>query len=390
MWESSVIEQEDVLKMPAAYDREFRSETLNMIMRAPRNSLYSRCNYVTQQLREQEISIGINTLLRWSNLDSLDRTFTRKSSKPVRTTANIEKIANLIERTNGRMSIRRMAQETRMSYKTVWNIVRKDLKMYPYKLQKGQELTEHQMHERREFCKKMLNNIRNDPDYHRKIVFSDETSKQSSSPRNSQNTRVLSKSQPHCYYVCKPRSRKVNAICAVNYSLGITGPFFFDKNIDRDEYRKMLQDHLFPSLTECVPVRETRANRDAKSRYLFDNFIFQQDGASVHHTRENIQFIKEKFKTVISLDADIKWPPCSPDLSPLDYWLWGQVKPKCTPTADFEEMKREFTEIIHSINSDTIKRAIDSWPERLRLCLQQNGGRFESHLHRSRRQQTPT
>ncbi|KYM80299.1 hypothetical protein ALC53_09393 [Atta colombica] len=32
---------------------------------------------------------------------------------------------------------------------------------------------------------------------------------------------------------------------------------------------------------------------------------------------------------IISRNADVNWPPCSCDLTPLDYFLWGTVKDEC-------------------------------------------------------------
>ena len=54
---------------------------------------------------------------------------------------------------------------------------------------------------------------------------------------------------------------------------------------------------------------------------------FQQDGAAPHTTRGVLAHLRELFPgKVISKGGDVPWPPRSPDLSPLDFFLWGHLK----------------------------------------------------------------
>ena len=58
-----------------------------------------------------------------------------------------------------------------------------------------------------------------------------------------------------------------------------------------------------------------------------DEMWFQQDGATCHTARETIDLLKETFNdNIISRNGPVNWPPCSCDLTPLDYFLWGYVK----------------------------------------------------------------
>lgn len=36
--------------------------------------------------------------------------------------------------------------------------------------------------------------------------------------------------------------------------------------------------------------------------------------------------------SIISINGDVEWAPRSPDLTPLDFWLWGVLKHKCFQT----------------------------------------------------------
>ncbi len=50
------------------------------------------------------------------------------------------------------------------------------------------------------------------------------------------------------------------------------------------------------------------------------------------------------------------WPPQSPDLTPLDFFLWGHLKNKIfvTPPATIEELKRLITVEIQNITQKTL------------------------------------
>jgi hypothetical protein len=54
---------------------------------------------------------------------------------------------------------------------------------------------------------------------------------------------------------------------------------------------------------------------------------FQQDGASPHYLEEVCKYLNTRFPgRWIGRAAPIACPPRSPDLTPLDFFLWGFVK----------------------------------------------------------------
>ena len=59
------------------------------------------------------------------------------------------------------------------------------------------------------------------------------------------------------------------------------------------------------------------------------NIRFQQDGATCHTAEATLDILCPVFEDrMISRRADAVWPPRSCDLTPLDYYLWGNVKDK--------------------------------------------------------------
>jgi len=54
---------------------------------------------------------------------------------------------------------------------------------------------------------------------------------------------------------------------------------------------------------------------------------FQHDGAPSHYTRHVTQHLNDTFPNRwIGRGGTINWPPRSPDLTPLDFCLWGLMK----------------------------------------------------------------
>ncbi len=71
------------------------------------------------------------------------------------------------------------------------------------------------------------------------------------------------------------------------------------------------------------------------------DIVFQQDNARRHVAKETMEILQEFFGERI-----VKWPPCSPDLSLLDYFLWGYFKNtvyKSEPTT-LEQLKNKIEE----------------------------------------------
>jgi len=54
-----------------------------------------------------------------------------------------------------------------------------------------------------------------------------------------------------------------------------------------------------------------------------DFFVLQQDNASAHRACETIKLLQRETPTFISPD---RWTPNSPNLSPVDYKIWGVMQ----------------------------------------------------------------
>ncbi|GFV69886.1 putative DD41D transposase [Trichonephila clavipes] len=169
---------------------------------------------------------------------------------------------------------------------------------------------------RRRFVEWAQNEIAVVPDFHKRILLSDEAHFWLNGYVNIQNCSIWSEANPQVYVETPLHPEKLTVWCAL-WAGGIIGPYFFKNDEDHnvtvngDRYRAMITNFFIPELN----------NHDVRELW------FQQDGAICHTARATIDLLKDTFgDRLISRFGPVNWPPRSCDLTPLDYFLWGYVK----------------------------------------------------------------
>jgi hypothetical protein len=87
--------------------------------------------------------------------------------------------------------------------------------------------------------------------------------------------------------------------------------------------------------------------------------IFQQDGAPPHWGRIVRDYLDATFPNRwLGRDGPLAWPPQSPDITPLDSFLWGYVKDKvyATKVTVVEDLKTGIRDVITTINRGMLAR----------------------------------
>jgi hypothetical protein len=162
-------------------------------------------------------------------------------------------------------------------------------------------------------------------------------------------------------------SPKVNVWCAMSKNR-LIGPFFFEGDtVNGEKYLSMLQTFFIP---EVRKLRKTRS------------IIFQQDGAPPHFSSDVRQFLDNHFSDRwIGRGGPILWAPRSPDLTPLDFFLWGHVKNNVykSPIKDMNDLKTKIEMEIKSITKETLSNVFSNIVKRMNLCISVDGDHFE-HL----------
>lgn len=270
---------------------------------------------------------------------------------------------------NPHLSIRRAAQQQDIAQKSVQNIL-KQIKFHPYKIYLVQELNDDDFDRRIEFCETMMQRIDAEPNFLFNIVFSDEATFELNGHINRHNCRFWSDNNPHWMLEAKTQyPQKLNVWAGVLNNV-LIGPFFIDGNLTAAKYEDMLRNQILPAIIAIVGEN-------------FERTWFQQDGAPPHFGRNVRNYLNTIFANRwIGRRGTIEWPPRSPDLTPLDYFLWGYLKSKVytTKPQNLDDLSHRILEEAASIPNDYIRSAVSSFYDRLAYCQEVNGGQFEQLL----------
>lgn len=276
-------------------------------------------------------------------------------------------------------SLRTVAVQTGISHETV----RKALKMHklhPYKMQILQELYDDDFDRRIEFCEFMSRQVNAIPNILPNICFSDECSFFLNGNVNKQNCRYWSDENPHIFREGHTQyPQKVNVWAGI-LGNAIIGPLFIEGNLTGNLYLNMLEEAIDPLITHEL---ETQVDAEGNSILQEDLLTFQQDGAPPHYFLPVRQWLNDRFPDKwIGRRGPIEWPPRSPDLTPLDFFLWGHLKSIVykTQPADIDDLKRRIAAECRSISGEVFRNVREEFENRLYYCLQENGQHFEQLL----------
>ncbi|GFV55749.1 uncharacterized protein TNCV_755491 [Trichonephila clavipes] len=176
---------------------------------------------------------------------------------------------------------------------------------------------------RRRFVEWAQNEIAVVPDFHKRILFSDEAHFWLNGYVNKQNCRIWSEANPQVY---------------------VETPLHPEKLI--------ITNFFIPELN----------NHDVQELW------FQQDGATCHTARATIDLLKDTLgDRLISRFGPVNRPPRSCDLTPLDYFLWGYVKSLvyADKPQTLDHLEDNIHRVIADIRPQMLEKVIENWTSRL-------------------------
>ncbi|GFU63388.1 DUF4817 domain-containing protein [Trichonephila clavipes] len=95
---------------------------------------------------------------------------------------------------------------------------------------------------------------------------------------------------------------------------------------------------------------------------------FQQNGSTCHTAYATTDLLKDTFgDRLISRFGPVNWPPRSCDLTPLDYFLWGYVKPLVyvDKPQTLNHLEDNICCVIADIRPQKLEKGIENWTSRL-------------------------
>lgn len=307
-----------------------------------------------------------NTILQWVQnfRDQGSVENQARSGRPESSSPREQRVATYFNR-NPRRSLRTAERDLTISRSSIQRILRNRLHMFPYKIQIVQQLEDRDYAARTWFVNWCRQNIQSDCSFLNRIIFSDECVFHVDGKVNKHNVRIWGTENPHEYREELRDSEKVCVWAAMSVN-EIIGPYYFDEPIvNAESYLHLLNNYFLPMLPSLPP-----------------GTLFQQDGAPPHYSREVRALLDEKLPDLwIGRAGSTNWPARSPDLTPLDFFLWGYVKDKVysTRVPNVTQLKRRITSAIRSVHAEVLQNVWKNLDERLNEVVRQNGGHIE-HL----------
>nr|CAH7763917.1 unnamed protein product [Callosobruchus chinensis] len=270
----------------------------------------------------------------------------------VRTVQMEEAVLNEIER-NPETSTRKIAHELNITRVTVWQILRHQ-QLYPY-----------------HFCNWLRNQILRNPNFLSQVSFTDEACFSRNAIINFHNNHVLSVDNPHAFIEHHFQEQFSFNIWAGNIGNHFIGPYFLPHRLIGEQYQRFLV-HLLPELLEEVPLRKRC------------RMWYMHDGAPAHFSLVACQVLNENYPNCwMGRGGPQFWPPRSPDINPLDYFLWGYLNSLVykTPVQNEEDLRNRIVDLCLIIKNTPhiFERVRHSMIRRLNRCIEAGSGHFQ-HL----------
>lgn len=213
----------------------------------------------------------------------------------------------------------------------------------------------------------MLRHRRN-PNFIKSVLWTDESSFSTSGIFNRGITHYWARHNTREFQEIQFQGRQsVNVWCGFVQDQ-IIGPIFYHGVLTGQQYLNFLQNEIEEYVDDF--------------NYQYRNtMVWQHDGAPQHNILHVRNFLNQNYNLWIGKNGTIPWPPRSPNLTPLDFYLWGHLNSKVyeyRPNNLNELQDRINAEIVNINNDRNIFRKIENnLLRRLNLCVNEGGGHIE-------------
>ena len=289
--------------------------------------------------------------------------------RTVRSPANVEAVRQTLN-LNPHSSARRndLPQISRSSFN---RITHRDLKWHAYHIQKRHALQQGDHQRRINFCQWLVNR----PDrFLSDVIIGDEAAFHMNGEVNSWNVRCYAENRNgarNFTYDIPNDQRKLVVWVGLVGDNTIISPFFFHGNVNEDSYLQMINNQVVPELQRYGRGRNGAVLR----KWWF------QDGAPAHRRRDVRDRLQELFPNrVVALGHQPEWPARSPDLTPLDFFLWGYLKEKVyhTVPANLDDLRNRINREVQALRrTRMVRRAVQDMARRAQRCIQLQGAQVE-------------
>lgn len=262
---------------------------------------------------------------------------------------------------NPHASSRQIRQNIGVNRKKIKKILKKhNFRQYRYR--KVQLLHIGDAERRIHFCNWYLQKCAVDRNFFKKVIWTDEVHISSEGIFNRHNNLFWANENPNLTVDRMIQGKfGFNVWCAL-YNCRILCYTLFDGNLTSDGYLHILEENLVEEIANMNEV------------------YFQQDGAPCHNARRVREFLNEHFRdNWLGTNGPVRWPPRSPDLTPLDFFFWGFIKNSIykVKSNNVNELRRRFQNSLRKVTRLHLYNTIKAVEKRCRKCIENNGMQFE-------------
>lgn len=247
---------------------------------------------------------------------------------------------------------------------------------YPYHYTPVHAIEEGDSLRRLDFCRFLLNADIEDPQFLKKILWTDESKFDKDGITNYHNAHFWTPKEDG-----NPNKKRVKGSqrrFSLNVWMGIIdnhliGPYFMPQNLNGECYEEFLREELF-ILMEDLPLSVRK------------NMWYQHDGCPAHYRRGVRDWLNENYPNKwIGRGGPLPWPARSPDLTPMDFYVWGHMKSIVYqdghPVPTVEILQQRIIDAADVIRLQLTSRVVKSGlRRRMRVCVRNRGGHIENEL----------
>lgn len=323
--------------------------------------------YAIQLFHQKYPDVRITRQAATKLIKKFDRTGDVKDTKRLPRQYNDEEDAATLVILNSvqeapKLSLRKRSENLRISKSHIQRILVKN-NFHPFKPKFVHKLEDGDGDHRLEFCLLMGERIMDHRFFYQNILFSDESTFSTNGVVSTQNCRFWAQNNPNFRIRTRSqRFKKVNVWCGMLYNR-IIGPYFLN-TLNQNTYLEILENFVMTELEE-------------ESLEFRGKLFFQQDGCPAHSTLRVRAWLNEHFPNRwIGRFGPLKWPARSPDLTPLDFFLWGYLKEKVYANEledDLENLKQKIVEAVASVNEEMLSSTYLEFRRRIEECVLRGG-----------------
>ena len=264
---------------------------------------------------------------------------------------------------SSKKSLRRASAEIGIKRTSLHKILTK-LHMRPYIPRLIHGLLEDDPDRRSQFCQQFVRMCEDNPTFVDEIVWTDEATFKLSGHVNRHNCVYWSDTNPQFTITSQLNQPGITVWAGIS-SDGIVGPQFFDGTVTGERYLDKLRNVIVPAL---------------KQRPDFNKLYFQQDGAPPHYATAVQNLLDETFPDKwIGRRGPIEFPPRSPDITPMDFFVWGVIKDSVysRKPRSVEDLRQFVIDAFANLDHDLCTKVCHSVVSRCRECIEAEGLQFE-------------